>query len=1281
MPLSTVCVSTVSNRPRLWSSQTNIRIRDKDEPPPYATMNSTEEIAIYRSPPDFYPTKRSTLSYSYDFPEKTTKKEKKWSIGSLFRRKKKDESESSSDEDRKKGFLNRRRRKSDGKRRKPKTLGGFDHVVLSKAPAYNHHEDTGILSDPSGGFSNYIGRTLPLIPSNNPPQSQNSYNSFTNLNSSVVSVGSLGSADSISKKKGKGMIKARAAARRTAINNESSSDEDSSLRSNSSLRMRSDESLARPISDNGHSRKSRSARTERYLKRHSRDGENPHNYLRLSKSDADDTRSPSRSPNLPMAVRTDHSSIDSSNISGLSTIPPPSHGAHGKYRVSNSTSNPSYKPPLSMNDYNNSQRSISCDANIHKAPSFEDNNIMHVQFPIMRPSARGYRNFSLIDSGQVNCARQPPQPPPRDPNRTVVSHYFENSRPNTFYLDSSLGQTKSKSFNSAGNKFLQPKMGSFNFGPSSRSNSEVHIPSDSFNLQATIRPASTTPEPKPYRYLTRRDERHTVDGYNYLADRYPRSRKPIVIQSSSNKVEPRKDSPTQKAMEFWKQREENQVPKPVSKPVSNSPQMFTSQTRVQSQVYFPSPVLNESSNLEASRGASPFKPVSPTVKEIHKTELEDSNRKSTNLEEALDELEAIYNSLRLGDENLLDRAEQREKETLIQKAEEAKKANSKGKKGALSDSSFSYEPFDQVDGPKKKRLVRRSRIPDTKEDDMYNRKLVREKAVTISDPQSVISKVSYLLSSPIQAAYDSEGERKKETKVSKEPDTTFDDVTYRNLKHAQGTPRVIETQPPFGIPLGPVTPSANSDYLHATPENVYTPVHKQTKIPDIVKDDLAFRNLRKDSNKEPVLPHSGLDLNYLKKRRAVRSLSANIGNILGKSARSSEEDVENELKNKTLTDIADAMEIARQVLQEKGKNICNTRKAFMSDTEVRPNGDAFRESRRKFLNGLKNADNQMSSRPPKGLTPERKLQRTPTKESTPIPKSALEDDKSDNSSLDDLLNALAEEAKVTTERITKELEELEQKRCKKEEEVDLKPCQKLLKAVVDKNEAPCEVVQEIKVQIPPVESAVIVQSCFDASSKTSQESEHDYENIDSEDDKIDVDLMEKEVEKEEFQKCQSPFEERKHELVATFQELKKDIDDIQVPKFEAKTDSIYDNIETTTQEQEGERSAAACPSTPSKQPPLKLESLKSPRLVLETARKCTSRDLDLQPLPGASRSRDDLDDFDAKKPGECWYHDPAKVAVACTYGLACAHQLAYVDITTVLGLLFAVMSFVVALFL
>lgn len=71
--------------------------------------------------------------------------------------------------------------------------------------------------------------------------------------------------------------------------------------------------------------------------------------------------------------------------------------------------------------------------------------------------------------------------------------------------------------------------------------------------------------------------------------------------------------------------------------------------------------------------------------------------------------------------------------------------------------------------------------------------------------------------------------------------------------------------------------SANSDYLHAKPETRPRSRFIPQKLPDIVKDDLAFRSLRKDPLKDPQL--SEQDQN-IRKKRAVRSLSANLFNIM-----------------------------------------------------------------------------------------------------------------------------------------------------------------------------------------------------------------------------------------------------------------------------------------------------------------------------------------------------------------------------------------------------------------
>ncbi|XP_074029765.1 supervillin isoform X3 [Leptinotarsa decemlineata] len=1260
-------------------------------------MNSTDEITVFKDPNDLYnsPTlTRRTLGYSYDFPEKSQKKEKKWSFTNMFRRKKKDESDSSSEEEcQKKGFLNRRKKKPDSKRKKPiKSVGTFDHVVIPPVPrnsiiynGYNCHEENAVLSDPTGGFSNYIRRNLPQVPSSGSCQKV----SRESLNDSNLSRNSLvsGSIDSV-KKTRREQAKARAEARMTSSRNGSSSDDDSHM-SNSSLKVRSEEDLK--LKDGSSNRKSRAARTERYFKRHSRDGENPFNYLRLSKSDVEHSsmnwkvsdesnRSPSRSPLVPTTPidarhKLSFSSLHSqnSNISGLSTIPP-SHNSQTKYRVSNSTSNPSYKPPQSMNDYNNStrkqidlngdkrlndQRSYSYDANIHKAPSTD---VLHVQFPIMRPKV-GHRNLSLLDTSQFGTNRQPPPPPPRDPNRTIGNHYFESGRPNTFYFDNS-GQTKSKSFsNSNPTPVLKQtkKFSSFNLHPSFRSTSEDHLPRDTISVYLADRPSSTTPDAnKPQRYITRREEvKPNNIGYNYLTDKNPRSRKPIFIKpedKSTSNVDCNSEA-GQKALDFWKQIDRQNINKPILKKTrSDSPQMFTSHTSVQTKVFLPSVLQNDKSKLNETRSPSPFKPATPTLQEVAKTRVEspqtplsqeDTNRKSTNLEEALDELEAIYNSLRLGDEDLLERAEQREKEAQNRRvpADIMSSYPSFTSRGAMSDSSFSYEPFDSVDSPRRRRMMKKNHTLDIRNDDMAFRKINKERANTIADPQSALSKVSYLLSSPVHKALRDEEDETQHAHTD-EPDITFDDVVYRNVKHTNNLLKVADPQPPFGIPLGPITPGANSDYLHAKPENIYRPSFKPRKIPDIVKDDLAFRNLRKDGNKGPALPPLSVDdfknnnsenLASLKKMRAQRSLSANIGALIHndtlervRQKRNQNNDVENEFK--TLTDIADAMEIARNVLRDKENKISTTRKAFMSDTDtkyVQPvtNTSSLRESRQNFLNGLKNSVDKstqiskpcsprigeinLSAKPPRGLTPESR--RSP-KESTPIPISPLQTkSESSSSSLDDLLSALAEEAKETTERITKELnllnEEKETKSIpeqhqigkgteaevdKKLSEIDAvsehaKLCEKLLECVVDSTELMAstkndlEVVEQINFEPEEERSANVVVSRIDSKEEDRNnetgDSEHDYENLLSDKelnvDEVDVTTSLQEIDEQE--KCRSPFEEHKSELIASFQELRNNMADIEMPgkksdeeinsekKSSSKVDSGYENLELIEQ--------------------------------------------------------------------------------------------------------------------
>ncbi|EDW33177.1 GL24657 [Drosophila persimilis] len=111
-----------------------------------------------------------------------------------------------------------------------------------------------------------------------------------------------------------------------------------------------------------------------------------------------------------------------------------------------------------------------------------------------------------------------------------------------------------------------------------------------------------------------------------------------------------------------------------------------------------------------------------------------------------------------------------------------------------------------------------------------------------------------------------------------EPDLVRDDVAYRNLQLANLQHRSSERQPPFGIPVGPIVPAPQSDYLHVEPIRVIK--KKKSTSPDIVKDDLAVRALRKD----PPGPKSSFHYPMQKKQRATRTQSANIYNLIHRDA-------------------------------------------------------------------------------------------------------------------------------------------------------------------------------------------------------------------------------------------------------------------------------------------------------------------------------------------------------------------------------------------------------------
>ena len=304
-----------------------------------------------------------------------------------------------------------------------------------------------------------------------------------------------------------------------------------------------------------------------------------------------------------------------------------------------------------------------------------------------------------------------------------------------------------------------------------------------------------------------------------------------------------------------------------------------------------------------------------------------TQKRRSRFEEAIKELEVVYNNI-ANDEDLLDRAERRDLPTahqlLIWKDRESDTNNSHNTsaESAVSDfdnflnwnTSSSFEHISGISGlvspvsRMRTPSTRRSGVSDKVSDDMAVRRISAANKVprTLSS-LSELGNTSYLSVTP--------GHSTSCVELSSEwdpdePDVIVDDVRLRNIRDANQI-KVIEPQPKFGVPLGPISGGANSDYLHAVPDGKYRSTFNSMRNPDLVKDDLAFRHLRKDENlledpsqlgivKDPhglISPTTNWPPNNQETRRSppiiyypnknnqiMRSLSGNIAQIIKKQS-------------------------------------------------------------------------------------------------------------------------------------------------------------------------------------------------------------------------------------------------------------------------------------------------------------------------------------------------------------------------------------------------------------
>nr|XP_032520917.1 uncharacterized protein LOC116772747 isoform X4 [Danaus plexippus plexippus] len=910
-----------------------------------------------------------------DIEIERSKKDKKWSIGKLFRRKKKeDESSSSQSED---GSKSPSKRKSKKKKRIP-AVNNFDHIVIRDTrraqsvakPNTRDVTEDGILSDPSAGFINYKV---------NRPDFNASRDVFKmRENDNFLNKGLL---ETPSRKKRKSRLKARVEALRNSIKGESSSEDESlksSSNSSSMIRFRSDDSLMRSR-DSSLNKKSRSARNERYIKRLSRDDENQLNkeaeLLQQGYTKAEVemlTRTPTSQSSgygtckrdskkstteQPVVNDANRGTMKSESISAFPSTQTYPSTINFNAKVNNERINYSIQYPSNNTNRgylylnNNRESSIS---NQYESPE----SIMCVKFPL----------GNVTDLKKEEKA--PPVPPPRDMNRKVVtptSMLYENNP----FITERVNNSQNVKYGVPNNDFerIMRRSQERTLGKNGlrRPTSEDHIAIQnneylknySFRNDQPRRPASVSAEPNHYGlYINspawRRSEQSNIvkpeplqvnQDYLYYADQSPRSRKPISIKSSQNELHNQYLSDSQvsttmnekpylkprTATEFWKKIDDAERQRRSHTVFANSRSNsdYSSNAQVNRLSTDQNNKLpwnkrssenidnsNKNKSFDIMDGAKVWKATTEykrsTTVEPEKTpnsankthvrhksdtyvsgsylnpsddEKNSERRKSTNLDDALNELEAIYNSLGLGDEDLLDRAEQRELMT--------PKSNEQFNdwNGNDNDIQLRSQPSTPL-----RRLSRRSTLPDKLQDDMAFRRMNsfsnKDKA-NFKDSQA---QISYMLASPVYVPYASDDDRQS---LRNEPDIVYDDVVYRNIKQTNSRLKTIDPQPPFGIPVGPVSPAPQSDYLHATPENKGRSRFVPKRSPDIVADDLAYRSLRKDNrhsslfngenyngynnnNSYTEFPFNKDNTANIKRKRAVRSLSANIFSMIQK---------------------------------------------------------------------------------------------------------------------------------------------------------------------------------------------------------------------------------------------------------------------------------------------------------------------------------------------------------------------------------------------------------------
>lgn len=823
------------------------------------------------------------------------KKKKKWSLGGLFKRRrtKSSDTDSSSDVDEKKKSFLTRRSVSHHKGGSHKVVGKFETIIIPrsepKQPPYKEPYDCLEKYDAS---PNMVKHRRNSTLSNGACDGGLSYSHEIAVprrpDSLEIGKSNNNLLDAGSRRGERQKMKVRVMAMRDRLCDSTSSDEcgDSSKTSNCSSLQRINAETRDSSSLN---RRSRAARTDRYIRRHFRENEGVRCY-----SNSDPKLTSSKKISSP--VGSSRNPWVEKVVYQQSSDYPMRYTA----RAQSANSSPMSSPL-------NRLRNFQCSSLPGSRSATTEHNRNMFEIPNVSQANVGNSNYNSHNSvyGPVistqsceSLPKTPPPPPPRNPNRKVVPiDSCLINRPSSYAFDAN---TRSNEI-AAYVKQTQPVGFRSDSHPNLKSKSEIELRKNNQQRQKSI-----------IREVIRSDDTRNFGSESakkYCADRSPRSRNPIQL-IQKNELSPNETvvstSPaannvfsrnTLKSAHLVTQNGPlllSRVDK-IGIPVTKEPEPTTV---ISSR---PLPNLSKSTPETSVRGR-PLSVVSEKsdneLLELCSLDAKKTMKKPTpkDLEEALLELEEIYNSLKLSDEDLLDRADRRDMQSAIKMnpnfsrhswndLDEVGDDQVDYDRRVISSECLYYFPEDRYLFSPRLAASRRSAVPDAIADDMAYRKLHKKENQDPKSTSNVVSQSgSFLLMSPALSPPPLiDVPPVLPSVTNNEPDIMFDDVVFRNIRQAN-TLKILDPQPPFGIPLGPVSPAPNSDYLHAVPGEKYRSTFNPSRTPDVVKDDLAFRNLRKDVHGRPdimkqyMVPSSA----DAKKRRAIRSLSANVVSLIGK---------------------------------------------------------------------------------------------------------------------------------------------------------------------------------------------------------------------------------------------------------------------------------------------------------------------------------------------------------------------------------------------------------------